>query len=88
MAETSQKQYFLSFVNTNSRFIRTSPRASSISSFKVSTLEKVSRDMLFLGLQTFKLGGHSCVLPGRGNALETCQYRVGEGRVAESGEAS
>ena len=28
-------------------------------------MEEVSHEMLFLALQTFKLGGHACVLRGR-----------------------
>ena len=65
---------------------------SSIFSFKVSKLEEVSHEMLFLALQTLKLGGRSCILRGMRN---TSQYfrsvsinRVAESRVARVAESS
>ena len=45
-------------------------RKLSIFTFKVSKLEEVSHEMLFLALPSFKLGGHSCVLLGREITLE------------------
>ena len=54
-------------------FIRKTRTKSSIFIFKVCKVEKVSHEMLFLALQTLKLGGRVCLLRGRRNTLEACQ---------------
>ena len=69
-------------------FIRKTRRKSSIFTSTVSKLERVSQEMVFLALQTLKLGGHSfwlfCMT---GAILYKRINRVAESRVSESSRA-
>ena len=38
-------------------------------------MKTASHEMLFLVLQTLKMGGHFCILHGKRDALETCQCK-------------